>query len=37
VIEARPRNILDDEGPCGGFFDDEPALAWWTEPAEPWK
>nr|AXL93691.1 class I homeodomain-leucine zipper protein 4 [Lolium perenne] len=36
-LEEDETGFLDDEGPCGGFFDDEPPLAWWTEPAEPWK
>uniref|UniRef100_A0ACD5Y8K8 Uncharacterized protein n=1 Tax=Avena sativa TaxID=4498 RepID=A0ACD5Y8K8_AVESA len=36
-LEEDETGFLDDDEPCGGFFADEPPLAWWTEPTEPWK
>ena len=36
-LEEDETGFLDDDEPCGGFFADEPPLAWWTEPTDPWK
>ena len=36
-LEEDETGFLADDEPCGGFFADEPPLAWWTEPTDPWK
>lgn len=36
-VEEDETGFLDDDEPCGGFFADEPPLAWWTDPTEHWK
>ncbi|NP_001132844.1 Homeobox-leucine zipper protein HOX4 [Zea mays] len=38
-VEEDETGLLDDDGPCGGFFavEQPPAMAWWNEPAEHWN